>query len=286
MKIAAVVAVVALGLPHVETRHWIPFLPFGWHGVVTGASVVFFAVFGYDALTAAAEEARAPARDLPRAVLLSLAIAMALYVAMALVLTGMVAYPALDDPAPVARAFRLLGLSAVASVVSVGAVAGITSVLFACLLAPARIAWAMARDGLLPSWFAATHPRWRTPHRTTLLLGAVTAVAAALFPIRTIAELVNVGSLSAFAVVDVAVLVLRWRDGRPAGSFAVPALPLVSLVGVGGSVFLIAQLPWVTDLRFVAWMVAGLLLWGYYGRRRSRLAPTRTGVLQQPSSSF
>ena len=272
VKIAAVVAVVAIGAPHVHPANWTPFLPFGWGGVVGGASVVFFAVFGYDALTAAAEEARDPVRDVPRAVLLSLAIAMVLYVAMCLVLTGIVPYRALDDTAPVAHAFRLIGLGGAAALVSVGAVAGITSVLFACLLACTRIWWAMARDGLLPAWFAVPHPRWRTPYRPTMIAGAVTAGAAALFPIRSIAELVNVGSLSAFALINVAVLVQRRRDGRPVRSFATPALPVVAVLGAAGSVFLIGGLPAVTIWRFVVWLAAGLVIYGLYGRKRSRLA--------------
>ena len=274
-KIAAVLAVIAIGAPHVHPANWTPFLPFGWGGVVGGASVVFFAVFGYDALTAAAEEARAPVRDVPRAVLLSLAVAMVLYLAMCLVLTGIVPYRALDDTAPVAHAFRLIGLGGAAALVSAGAIAGMTSVLFACLLACTRIWWAMARDGLLPAWFAVTHPRWGTPHRPTAIAGVVTAVAASLFPIRSIAELVNVGSLSAFALINVAVLVTRRRLGRPEGSFAAPALPIVATLGAAGSLFLIWGLPAVTMWRFVGWLAVGLVLYAVHGRTRSRLAGPR-----------
>ena len=193
---------------------------------------MFFAVFGYDALTTAAEEARNPARDLPRAVLLSLAIAMVLYVAMCLVLTGIVPYQHLDTPAPVASAFREIGLPGAELLVSVGAVAGITSVLFSCMLACARIWFALSRDGLLPGWFSVTHARFGTPHRPTLSLGVLTAVAAGVFPIRSIAELVNIGSLSAFVVICVAVVVLRRRSPGVARSFRVPALPVVA--GSGG----------------------------------------------------
>ncbi len=271
VKIAAVLLVIAIGAPHVVPANWHPFLPFGWGGVLSGASVVFFAVFGYDALTTAAEEARVPARDVPRAVLLSLAIAMALYVAMCLVLTGIVPYTHLDDAAPVAHAFDEIGLRGATVLVSVAAVAGITSVLFSCVLASSRIAFAMGRDGLLPAPIAAIHPRFATPHRATLGIGVVTAVAAGLFPIRSIAELVNIGCLTAFFMISLAVPILRRR--LPAsGGFRVPALPLVSFVGAGGAALLIAGLPLATDLRFVAWLAVGLGVYAAYGRRHSRLA--------------
>jgi APA family basic amino acid/polyamine antiporter len=272
VKLAAVLAVIAIGAGHVDPRRWHPFMPFGAGGVLAGASVVFFAVFGYDALTTAAEEARDPARDLPRAVLLSLAIAMVLYVAMCLVLTGIVPYGQLDTPAPVASAFRSIGLPVATMLVSVGAVAGITSVLFACMLAGARIWYALSRDGLLPGWFAVTHPRHGTPHRPTLILGGLTSAAAALFPIRSIAELVNIGSLSAFVVICVSVVVLRRRSPSMARSFRVPLLPVVAFIGAGGSLVLIAGLPVVTDLRFVAWLLVGLGIYAGFGRRHSALA--------------
>ena len=271
VKIAAVLLVIAVGAPHVDARNWHPFLPFGWGGVLSGASVVFFAVFGYDALTTAAEEARNPTRDVPRAVLLSLGIAMVLYVAMCLVLTGIVPYTHLNDTAPVAHAFSEIGLRGATVLVSLGAVAGITSVLFSCLLASSRIAFAMSRDGLLPGMLAVTHRRHGTPHRPTLLIGIVTAIAAGLFPIRSIAELVNIGCLSAFFVISLAVPVLRRRLPEGAG-FRVPALPVVSFVGAGGSALLIAGLPLVTDLRFVVWLVVGIGVYALYGRRHSRLA--------------
>ena len=271
IKIAAVLGVIAIGAPHVHPRNWHPFIPFGWGGVLSGASVVFFAVFGFDALTTAAEEARNPQRDVPRAVILSLAIAMALYVAMCLVLTGIVPFRHLDDPAPVAHAFGEIGLHWATVLVSAGAVAGITSVLFSCMLASSRIAWAISRDGLLPRALSVTHRRWGTPHRPTLLIGIVTAVAAGAFPIRSIAELVNIGCLSAFFLISIATPALRRR--LPAsGAFRVPALPLVSFVGAAGSVLLIAGLPLVTDVRFLVWLTAGLVIYAAYGRVHSRLA--------------
>ncbi len=276
VKIGAVLLVIAIGIGHVDPRNWHPFMPFGPGGVLQGASIVFFAVFGYDALTTAAEEARNPTRDVPRAVLLSLCIAMVLYVAMCLVLTGMVPSPTLDTPAPVASAFQRLGLSGAMVLVSAGAIAGITSVLFSCLLACARIWYALSRDGLLPGWFSRTHPRYGTPYRPTLILGALTALAAGLFPIQSIAELVNIGSLSAFVVICVAVPFLRRRVAVDHIRFRVPALPLVSAIGAGGSLLLIAGLPVATDIRFVVWLAVGLTVYAGYGRHHSRLAATAT----------
>ena len=209
VKIAAALLVIVAGIPYVRVENWTPFMPFGFSGVAQGAAVVFFAVFGYDTLTTAAEEARAPQRDVPRAVLLSLVVALTLYIAMSLVLTGIVRYDTLDNPAPVATAFASLGLPWVAFVVSLAAVAGIASVMLAFLLACARIWFAMSRDGLLPAWFAKLHPRFQTPYRPTLIAGALTALVAALYPIKEVAELVNIGTLSAFVVICSAIIVLR-----------------------------------------------------------------------------
>lgn len=279
VKIAAVALVIAAGLPYVRLEHWRPFMPFGFSGVAEGAAIVFFAVFGYDTLTTAAEEARDPQRDIPRAVLLSLAIALTLYVAMSLILTGIVRYDTLDNPAPVATAFATLGLPWVTLVVSLAAVTGIASVMVAFQLACARIWFAMSRDGLLPAWFAQVHPRFRTPHRPTLIAGALTAVVAALYPIREVAELVNIGTLSAFVVICVAVVVFRYtRPDAPRG-FRTPFSPFTPLAGVAFSLWLLSRLPIVAWQRFALWMALGLLVYFFYGRRHSRLAHERDNTL-------
>ena len=272
LKIAAVLFVIAVGVPYVRVENWRPFMPFGFSGVAEGAAVVFFAVFGYDTLTTAAEEARDPQRDLPRAVLLSLAVSLTLYVAMALVLTGIVRFDTLDNPAPVVTAFASLGLPWVAFIVSLAAVAGITSVMLAFLLGCARIWFAMSRDGLLPAWFAVVHPRFRTPHRPTLIAGALTAVVAALYPIKEVAELVNIGTLSAFVVICVAVIVLRKTRPDAPRTFRTPFVPFMPLVGVGFSLWLLSRLPVIAWERFLIWMALGLAVYFLYGRRHSRLA--------------
>ena len=199
-----------------DPANWHPFVPersvdangvghFGWQGVVTAAAVVFFAVFGYDTLTTAAEEAKNPQRDLPRAILLSLGVSMTLYIAITLVLTGMVPYTQLGNDAPVSHAFQSLGMKWIGAAISATAIASILSVIFAFMLAAARIWFALSRDGLLPAWFAKVHPRYGTPYRPTLVLGVFTAIVAGLFPLGEVAKLVNIGVLSAFIVICAAV---------------------------------------------------------------------------------
>jgi APA family basic amino acid/polyamine antiporter len=278
IKIAAAIAIVIAGVAYVKPERWHPFMPFGMHGVVTGAAVVFFAVFGYDQLTTAAEESRHPQRDLPRAVLLSLSIAMLLYFAICLVLTGIVPYSTLNTPAPVATAFKAIGLPQVMVAISLASICGITSVIFANLLAGARIWFALSRDGLLPGWFAKVHPRWHTPHRTTFLLGAVTAVASGLFPLDELAKLVNIGVLGAFIVICSAVAVLRWRQPQLHRPFRTPLVPWVPLIGVGFSCWLIWGLPSITYWRFGLWLLLGLLVYLAYGRQHSRLTVAEDAI--------
>jgi APA family basic amino acid/polyamine antiporter len=272
IKIAAVALVIAAGLPHVDTANWHPFMPYGFGGVVEGAAVVFFAVFGYDTLTTAAEEARDPQRQLPCAIVLSLTISLVLYIAMSLVLTGLVRYDTLNNAAPVAAAFTAIGLPWVTLLVSAAAVAGIASVMLAFMLGCARIWFAMSRDGLLPSWFAQVHPRFRTPHRPTLVAGALTALVAGFFPIKEVAELVNIGTLSAFVIICLAVIVLRRTQPDVQRTFRTPFVPWIPLAGIGFSLWLLSRLPAVAWERFVVWMVLGLLLYFSYGRRHSVLA--------------
>ena len=272
VKIAGVLLVIVAGAFYIKPEHWHPFMPFGFSGVLSGAAVVFFAVFGYDTLTTAAEEAKDPQRDLPWAVVLSLGIAMLLYLALSLVLTGIVPSATLNNPAPVANAFSAIGLSWIMVAVSVAAITGITSVLFANMLAGARIGFALARDGLIPEWFAGVHPRFRTPYRATLILGVVTAASAGLFPLATVARLVNVGMLGAFVVICGAVIVLRRTRPELKRSFRVPWVPIIPIVGMGFSGWLISGLPGETYLGFIAWMVLGVAFYFVYGLRHSRLA--------------
>ena len=261
VKIAGVLLVILAGVFYVKPENWQPFMPFGFSGVLAGAAVVFFAV-----------EAKDPQRDLPWAVVLSLGIAMILYLALSLVLTGIVPSSTLNNPAPVANAFAAIGLRWVMVAVSVAAITGITSVLFANMLAGARIGFALSRDGLIPKWFSAVHARYRTPYRATLILGVVTAVAAGLFPLTVVAQVVNFGMLAAFAVICIAIIVLRRARPQLLRSFRVPFVPALPLVGAAFSVWLIWGLPVGVWLGFGAWMLLGLVVYLGYGMHYSRLA--------------
>jgi APA family basic amino acid/polyamine antiporter len=295
IKVIGVALVIGVGAFYVNPANWQPFIPpaitsegltqYGWGGVLAASSIVFFAVFGYDTLTTAAEESTNPQRDLPRAVLLSLAVSMALYVMVSLVLTGMVPYQQLAGPAPVDAAFKALGLHWVRGIISVAAVAGITSVMFAFMLGAARIWFALARDGLLPRWFAKVHPKYGTPARPTIILGVFTALVAGSLPIGEVAELVNIGTLAAFIIICGSVLLLRVRKPDIPRGFRTPALWLVAPAGMLFSLFLIigwpwfsdgrfhllGGLPWITIERFILWMVLGLIIYFGFGIRHSRL---------------
>ncbi len=289
IKVVAVVLVIGVGVFHVDPANWHPFVPdrvidaqgvshFGWGGVATAAAVVFFAVFGYDTLTTAAEESKNPQRDLPRAILLSLGISMALYIAITLVLTGMVPYTQLGNDAPVANAFQSLGMKWIGVAISATAIASILSVIFAFMLAAARIWFALSRDGLLPGWFAKVHPRYGTPHRPTIALGVFTALIAGFFPLGEVAKLVNIGVLSAFVVICAAVLLLRRRKPDLPRAFRTPWVPFIPVIGIAFSIWLLSELALVTWMVFLGWVALGLLVYFGYGIRHSALA-TSDGVL-------
>ena len=283
VKVLAIVLVIGVGVFFIEPSNWHPFIPervvgpdgvghFGFKGVATAAAVVFFAVFGYDTLTTAAEESKDPQRDLPRAVLLSLGISMAFYLAVSFVLTGMVPYANLNTDAPVADAFKARGLDWIAAVIAASAVIGIASVLFAFMLGAARIWFALSRDRLLPPWFSKVHPTYGTPHRPTIALGVFTALVAGLFPLGEVAKLVNIGVLSAFIVICASVILLRVRKPELPRAFRTPWVPLIPLVGIAFSIWLLSELALVTWMVFLIWVAIGLAIYFAYGIRHSTLA--------------
>jgi APA family basic amino acid/polyamine antiporter len=272
LKVGVVLLVVVVGAFHVDTGNYDPFFPFGVSGALTGAATVFFAVFGYDAMSTAAEESKDSQRHMPRAILYSLGISMVLYVLACLVLTGMVNFRDVDSESAFASAFADLGMPALGVVVSVGAVLGITTVLFTFLMGAARVGYSMSRDGLLPRYFAKTHPVKHAPTRITWLLGGTSAVIAGFLPIREAAELTNIGILLAFVVVCVAVIVLRYRRPDLPRTFRTPGMPVVPVVGVVFSLWLITFLAPETWLRFAVWFAIGLVVYLAYSRRHSTLA--------------
>jgi APA family basic amino acid/polyamine antiporter len=271
VKVIIVLLVIAVGAFYIRTDNLSPYFPYGFGGAVSGAAVVFFAVFGYDAMSTAAEEARDARRILPRAIILSLVIAMVLYLAACTVLLGMQRYDQVDKESGFASAFASVGLERFADLVAVGAIVGITTVLFSFMLGASRVWYAISRDGLLPRWFARTN-RHRVPHRPTWIIGTTAAVMAGFLPIVQVAELTNIGILLAFVVVSAAVIVLRYRSPELPRTFRTPWMPFTPMLGIVFSVWLISELKPVTWLRFAVWFVLGVVVYAAYGYRRSALA--------------
>jgi basic amino acid/polyamine antiporter, APA family len=274
IKLCAVATVILVGMFFVRPQNWSPFAPFGFSGISKGAAYIFFAYIGFDAVSTAAEEAIDPGRDLPRGILWSLFVCTALYIAVAAVLTGMVPFAEIDKNAPLASAFVVRGLNFVGGVVSVGAVAGLTSVLLVLLLGQSRIFFAISRDGLLPQAFSRVHPRFQTPYIPTMLTGAAVAVTAALLPIQEIAELTNIGTLFAFVLVCLAIWILRYIDPDQHRPFRTPLVPLVPIMGALSCLYLMASLPMVTWIRFFVWMAVGLAIYFGYSRFHSHVDAT------------
>ena len=279
LKLVIVLFVIGVGAAYVRPQNWHPFLPFGWHGVMQGASYVFFAYIGFDSVSTHAEEARNPQRDVPIGIITSLALCTVLYILVAAVLTGMVPYTEINIDAPVAGAFASRGLPVAVFFISLGAVVGITSVLLVLLLSQARVLLAMARDGLIPrEFFAAVHPRFRTPHKGTILTGVLVAIVAALFPLRILAELVNIGTLMAFVIVCAAVWVMRRTNPQLPRPFRTPLVPLVPLAGMGMNFWLMCSLGWQNWARLGVWLLIGLGIYFLYGRKRSTMALQRAAA--------
>lgn len=272
LKVSVIAVFLAAGVAHLRTSLWHPFLPFGLNGVVHGASIIFFAYIGFDAVATAAEETKDPGRQLPAGILGSLGLSTVLYLSVALVLTGIVSYRLLDVPSPLSFALLQHGYKWAGGIVGLGGLAGLTSVMLVDLFAQSRILYAMGRDGLLPAQLTRLHPRFHTPYRVILLTGVLVATAAALLPVQWIAEMANIGTLAAFVLVSVGVIVLRYTEPQRERPFRVPLFPLTPLLTVGASIYLMANLPRVTWIRFVVWLVIGLLLYFSWGRHHSELA--------------
>jgi APA family basic amino acid/polyamine antiporter len=302
VKVAIVFFVIIVGRQYVNPDNWRPFAPFGLTGIsffgytlfgqtgpggepvgmLAGAAIVFFAYIGFDSVSTHAEEAKNPSRDVPIGIIVSLVLCTFLYIAVAAVLTGMVPYNQINIDAPVSDAFRQVGLPWAQLLISIGAVAGITSVLLVMMLSQPRIFLAMARDGLLPpSFFGAVHERFRTPWKSTILTGICVAIMAALLPLRILAELVNIGTLLAFVIVCAAVLIMRRTHPEAPRPFRAPLGPFVPVAGILSCLVLMFSLPAENWVRLGAWLLLGLVIYFAYSRHHSVVAKlAASGKLQ------
>jgi basic amino acid/polyamine antiporter, APA family len=280
----AVVLLFIVGAAHaINPANWHPFIPantgirenFGWTGVVSGAGVVFFAYIGFDAVSTAAQEAKNPQHDMPIGIIGSLLICTVLYILVSGIATGVMSYHDLDVPDPIAVAADHVGLGWMSSLIKLGAIAGLSSVILVMLLGQSRIFWTMADDGLLPPFVSRVHPRFRTPWITSILTGIGVAIVSALFTVREAGSLVSIGTLLAFVIVSIGVLVLRIREPELPRTFKTPLVWIVAPLGALSALYLMWFLPWRTWERLIIWFVIGMFIYFLYGVRRSKLANPR-----------
>ncbi len=285
IKVAVVLLFVFFGIHYINTDNWTPYIPkntgifgqFGISGIFTGAGVIFFAYIGFDAVSTAAQETKNPKRDMPIGILGSLLICMVLYVAVASVLTGIVSFEKLNVPAPIALAIDSTGetLFWLRPLIKIGAIAGLSSVILVLIMGQPRIFYTMAKDGLLPPSFARLHPRFRTPHVTTIITGSVAAIISGLLPINILGELVSIGTLLAFVIVCTSVLILRRTRPELERPFKTPWVPFVPIMGIVICGAQMIALPFDTWMRLILWMVIGLVIYFCYGYWHSHLSKQR-----------
>jgi len=272
IKISVVLLFIAVGVNYVKPENWHPYMPFGWDGVFKAAALVFFAYIGFDAVASAAEEVKNPAHDLPRGILYSLGICTVLYVIVAAILTGIVPYQQfLGEDHPVSLALRYAKQDWIAAFVDIGAVAGMTTVILVMMYGQIRLFFAMSRDGLLPKIFSELHEKHQTPYKATWLIGVIAALVGGFLPLRTLGELVNIGTLAAFALVSLAVIVMRRTHPDLHRAFRCPGVPLLPILAILFCVFLMLELKGVTWLAFAVWFLVGLVIYFGYSRKRSLL---------------
>jgi len=276
IKVAVVLFIIALGFKYVNTSNWghdwASFAPMGFGGIGAGAAYIFFAYIGFDAVSTTAQEAKNPQRDLPIGIISSLVVCTILYILVAAVLTGMVPWKEINIEAPLAVAFLDRGLVKASYLITAGALAGLTSVMLVMLLGQTRVLYSMANDGLLPrKFFAAIHPKFRTPYKNTILVGLLAAIVGSTVPIEDIGRMVNIGTLLAFVIVCIAILVLRRTNPDQHRPFRTPWVPLVPVLGIIFNGYMMYKLGWINWLRLIIWLVIGLVIYFTYSRYHSRV---------------
>jgi basic amino acid/polyamine antiporter, APA family len=277
IKVSVVLFVIALGSRYISFANWGSdwhgFAPYGISGIGVGAAYIFFAYIGFDAVSTTAQEAKNPQRDLPIGIIVSLLICTVLYIAVAGVLTGMVRWQDVNIEAPIARAFLDRGLSTASHIITLGALAGLTSVMLVMLLGQTRVLYSMANDGLLPKkFFAAIHPKFRTPYKNTIAVGFLAAIVGSITPIEDIGRMVNIGTLLAFVIVCIAVLVLRSTNPDQPRPFRTPLVPVVPILGILFNGYMMYKLGWINWARLIIWLIIGLVIYFTYSRRHSRIS--------------
>jgi len=281
VKLAVIVMFLVAAFHAVKSSNWLPFIPkntgvrehFGWSGVMTGAGIVFFAYIGFDAVSTAAQEARNPQRDMPIGIIGSLLVCTVLYILVSAVATGVVPYQQLDVPDPIALAADRAGLGRMASLIKLGAIMGLSSVILVMLYGQSRVFWAMSRDGLLPPFVHRVHPRFRTPWITSVVTGVGVAFFAALLPVTEAGSLCSIGTLLAFVIVSIGILALRLRHPELRAKFRAPAIWFVAPMGAFSALYLMVSLPWTTWVRLIVWFAIGMVVYFGYGMYNSRLGP-------------
>ena len=276
IKVAVVLFVIVLGARYINPGNWghgwSSFAPNGFSGIGAGAAYIFFAYIGFDAVSTTAQEAKNPQRDLPIGIITSLIVCTVLYILVAAVLTGMVPWANVNIEAPIARAFMDRGLTGASHIITLGALAGLTSVMLVMLLGQTRVLYAMANDGLLPrKFFAAVHPRFRTPWKNTMLVGLLAAVVGSVTPIDDIGKMVNIGTLLAFVIVCTAVMVLRHSNPAQPRPFRTPWVPVVPILGIAFNGYMMYKLGWINWARLIVWLIIGLVVYFTYSRHHSQV---------------
>ena len=281
IKVGVILLFIGFGLSYIDVGNWHPYIPenagaygkFGWSGILRGAGVVFYAYLGFDALSTTAQEAKNPQKDMPRGILASLLICTVLYVAVTAVLTGIVNYKDLHVAAPIALAIDRAGagLAWLSPFVKIGAIAGLSSVILVMMLGQSRIYYSIAQDGLLPKVFAKVHSKHGVPQNSTIFAGIITGLIAGLFPLNVLSELVSIGTLMAFAIVCLSIIVLRKTRPDLERPFKTPFVPVIPLIGAGLCILQMISLPWTAWVRLIGWTIVGLIIYFFYGIKHSKL---------------